>query len=330
MLTWLRRLFARLLPTTLAGRASASTALLLAIMFAVAAISYLFKPGARPFLEVWWPERIGFGLLLLILLPLVVYFGVRYWNRVEESLYPDIDEAWQAGIEALRNAGLSLDSAPMFLLLGGSDVEDAFAGAMRAGGVAFRVERAPGAAGVTPALRWYASDSAIYLFSPRVGALSSLAQSWASSPTAQASSSVAWTTRQSASSARQLSSRAAYQAPLRTITPWDLPEELRNFVRLLIANDRLGLLPDIHAQFVQLKNEHDGVVEAEIRTAFPLDNRQLAGLVADLERRFRHRVQPRVSQDKELIGGVRISVGDSIIDGSVRGKLEGMAAALKG
>ena len=110
----------------------------------------------------------------------------------------------------------------------------------------------------------------------------------------------------------------------------DLPEELRNFVRLLIANDRLGLLPDIHAQFVQLKNEHDGVVEAEIRTAFPLDNRQLAGLVADLERRFRHRVQPRVSQDKELIGGVRILVGDSIIDGSVRGKLEGMAAALKG
>ena len=92
----------------------------------------------------------------------------------------------------------------------------------------------------------------------------------------------------------------------------------------------LGQLPEIHAQFVRLKNEHDGVVEAEIRTAFPLDNKQLAGLVADLERRFKHRVQPRVSQDKELIGGVRILVGDSIIDGSVRGKLEGMAAALKG
>lgn len=109
----------------------------------------------------------------------------------------------------------------------------------------------------------------------------------------------------------------------------DLPAELRNFVRLLIANDRLGLLPEIHAQFVQLKNEHDGVVEAEIRTAFPLDNKQVASLVADLERRFKHRVQPRVSQDKELIAGVRIAVGDSIIDGSVRGKLEDMAAALK-
>lgn len=109
----------------------------------------------------------------------------------------------------------------------------------------------------------------------------------------------------------------------------DLTEEQRNLLRLLIANDRLGLLPQIHAQFVQLKNELEGVVEAEIRTAYPLDNQQLSGLVANLERRFKRRVQPRVSLDKELIGGVHIAVGDTIIDGSVRGKLEGMAAALK-
>lgn len=126
-----------------------------------------------------------------------------------------------------------------------------------------------------------------------------------------------------------LSARQLYDLFI-SLSAGDLPAELRNFVRLLIANDRLTLLPEIHAQFVQLKNEHDGVVEAEIRTAFPLDNKQLAGLVADLERRFKHRVQPRVSQDKELIGGVRITVGDSIVDSSVRGKLEEMAAALKG
>ena len=126
-----------------------------------------------------------------------------------------------------------------------------------------------------------------------------------------------------------LSARQLYDLFM-SLVAGELPEELRNFLHLLIANDRLGLLPEIQAQFVQLKNEAEGVVEAEIRTAFPLDNQQLSGLVANLERRFKRRVQPRVSQDKELIGGVHITVGDAIIDGSVRGKLEDMVTALKG
>ncbi len=109
----------------------------------------------------------------------------------------------------------------------------------------------------------------------------------------------------------------------------DIPVEVQNFVRVLIANDRLALLPEIHAQFEQLKNEREGVVEAEIASAFPLDDAQLKGLVADLERRFKRKVQPRVVVDKELIGGARIAVGDEVIDGSVRGRLEDMAAALK-
>ncbi len=109
----------------------------------------------------------------------------------------------------------------------------------------------------------------------------------------------------------------------------DFPADARNFVRVLIANDRLGLLPEIHRQFVELKNEREGVVETEIRTAFPLDNAQINGLVADISRRLKRRVQPRVTLDKELIGGVRITAGDEVIDCSVRGKLEDMAAALK-
>ena len=109
----------------------------------------------------------------------------------------------------------------------------------------------------------------------------------------------------------------------------DFPADARNFVRVLIANDRLALLPEIHQQFVELKNQLEGVVEAEIRTAFPLDNAQINGLVADISRRLKRRVQPRVAVDKELIGGVRITAGDEVIDGSVRGKLEEMAAALK-
>ena len=109
----------------------------------------------------------------------------------------------------------------------------------------------------------------------------------------------------------------------------DFPIDARNLVRVLIANDRLALLPEIHAQFIELKNQREGVVEAEIRTAFPLDNAQITGLVADISRRLKRRVHPRVTVDKELIGGVRIAAGDEVIDCSVRGKLEEMAAALK-
>jgi F-type H+-transporting ATPase subunit delta len=109
----------------------------------------------------------------------------------------------------------------------------------------------------------------------------------------------------------------------------DFPAEARNFVRVLIANGRLALLPGIHAQFAELKNEREGVLEAEIRSAFPLDNAQINGLVADISRRFKRRVQPRVTVDRELIGGVHITVGDEVIDGSVRGKLDDMATALK-
>ena len=105
--------------------------------------------------------------------------------------------------------------------------------------------------------------------------------------------------------------------------------ESQNLVRVLIENGRLGLLPEIGEIYEQLKNEREGVVEAQIGTAFPLDQQSLAALVADLERRFKRRVQPVVTVDLELIGGIRIQVGDEVIDGSVRGKLAAMALALK-
>jgi F-type H+-transporting ATPase subunit delta len=109
----------------------------------------------------------------------------------------------------------------------------------------------------------------------------------------------------------------------------DMPVEAQNLVRVLIANGRLTLLPEIRVLFEELKHEREGVVEAEIRTAFPMEDAQMKSLVADLERRFKRRIDPRVSVDKELIGGARIAVGDEVIDGSVRGKLADMATALK-
>ena len=113
-----------------------------------------------------------------------------------------------------------------------------------------------------------------------------------------------------------------------SLAPGEMTAEARNFVQILIENDRLRALPEIFVLFEELKNEREGVVDAQITTAFELDAAQLAGLVADLEKKFKRRINPQMSVDRDLIGGVRVVVGDEVIDGSVRGKLNAMAAGL--
>ena len=103
----------------------------------------------------------------------------------------------------------------------------------------------------------------------------------------------------------------------------------RNLVKLLVDNGRLGVLPQVRDQFAALKEEREGIVEANIASAFPLDEAQQSALIADLERKFRRKVRATISVDQELIGGVRIAVGDEVIDASVRGKLANLAIALK-
>lgn len=106
-------------------------------------------------------------------------------------------------------------------------------------------------------------------------------------------------------------------------------DEVKNFVHVLVENERLTLLPEIHALFVELMNEHEGVKEAHIRSAFALDEAAVQKLVAELEPRFNCKLRADVKVDPELIGGVKIAIGDEVIDASVRGKLATMATALK-
>jgi F-type H+-transporting ATPase subunit delta len=108
----------------------------------------------------------------------------------------------------------------------------------------------------------------------------------------------------------------------------DPSQETRKLLEALTANQRVAVLPAMRDQFEALKNERESTVDARIETAFPLEGADLAGLVADLERKFKRKVRPEVSVDASLIGGVKVTVGDQVIDGSVRGKLAAMAASL--
>jgi F-type H+-transporting ATPase subunit delta len=108
-----------------------------------------------------------------------------------------------------------------------------------------------------------------------------------------------------------------------------LSGEAENFVRVLARNDRLSLLHEIRQQFEVLKDKREGVIEAEVQSAFELDEAQLKDLVQRLEKKTGRKVRPHVSVDRELIGGVKIVLGDKVIDGSARAQLAALETALK-
>ena len=108
-----------------------------------------------------------------------------------------------------------------------------------------------------------------------------------------------------------------------------LNPEGRNFVRILIEADRIGLMPSIADLFDTLKDSAEGVAKATIETAFPLEADDLKDLTIALERRFKRTIEPEVIVKPELIGGARITVGDNVIDGTVAERLRAMAVHLR-
>jgi F-type H+-transporting ATPase subunit delta len=107
-----------------------------------------------------------------------------------------------------------------------------------------------------------------------------------------------------------------------------LNAEAKNFISMLAENGRVMLLPQIGAQFNELKNAQQGAADAHIFSAFELSAEQLAQLTATLEKKFGRKLNPTVTVDPSLIGGVRVVVGDEVLDTSVRAKLQRMHVAL--
>ena len=105
-------------------------------------------------------------------------------------------------------------------------------------------------------------------------------------------------------------------------------QEVKNFIDTLANYSRLLLLPEIAAQFHDLKNAHEGSADAEISSAFELTTTQVSELCKTLEVKFGKKLNPSVIIDAALIGGVRVVVGDEVLDTSVRAKLQQMQIAL--
>ncbi len=108
----------------------------------------------------------------------------------------------------------------------------------------------------------------------------------------------------------------------------ELDHRGRRFVAVLARNKRLGLLPEIAAQFEALRAEQERTLEVEVISAHPLSPEDEQRLVDALAKRYEREVQLTARVDANLIGGAIVRAGDTVVDGSVRGKLEKLSETL--
>ena len=107
-----------------------------------------------------------------------------------------------------------------------------------------------------------------------------------------------------------------------------LNDQAKNFLRTVIENGRLSVLPEIAAQFRALKNATSGSSDAVVFSAFALNGAAVAEVARALEAKFGRKLNVSVELEPELIGGIRVVVGDEVLDTSVKARLEQMKVAL--
>ena len=107
-----------------------------------------------------------------------------------------------------------------------------------------------------------------------------------------------------------------------------LPTAGQNFLRTVIDNGRLAAVPEIAHQFREMKNAQSGSSDAIVYSAFPIAPEQLRSVAQALEKRFGRKLNVAVQEDPSLIGGIRVVVGDEVLDTSVKARLEQMKVAL--
>ena len=108
-----------------------------------------------------------------------------------------------------------------------------------------------------------------------------------------------------------------------------LNENGQNFIKVMAQNERLSVLPEVAVLFAEFRDEYLKQVEAEVVSATELSDAQQAEVAASLEKRLARKVKLNCSIDKSLIAGMVIRVGDLLIDGSTRGKLNRLGNQLQ-
>ncbi|MCC6942113.1 MAG: F0F1 ATP synthase subunit delta [Novosphingobium sp. 32-60-15] len=103
----------------------------------------------------------------------------------------------------------------------------------------------------------------------------------------------------------------------------------KNFLGVLAGNRRLSALPDVIRAFAQIAAAHRGEATAEVTSAHPLDDAQLAALTEKLKVREGKDIKLKTNVDPEILGGLVVKIGSQMIDSSIRTRLNSLAQAMK-
>lgn len=99
---------------------------------------------------------------------------------------------------------------------------------------------------------------------------------------------------------------------------------VKNFVIVLVGQKRLSILPEVYAQYQDLTLSFNHIKSAVIYSAYPLTDKQVGELAQMLNKRFDSELKISVEIEPELIGGIKVEVGDQVLDLSVQGKLSAL------
>ena len=102
-----------------------------------------------------------------------------------------------------------------------------------------------------------------------------------------------------------------------------------NFLKLLVQNRRLNLVPHIAKIFEEYKAEDEGYLDVDVYVAYQFSKEAKQDFASKLAKRLGKKVNMNVTVDKSLIGGVLVRAGDKVIDGSIKGQLQHMQKALQ-